>query len=271
MCYSVLMTVFDGDNAGFFEMSIKSILTQTLQPAELVIVKDGPVNSGLNNVINRCKDGTEINIIEIQLDKNHGLGYALNVGIHNCSCELIARMDADDISLPTRCEKQVAEFQKDKKLDIVGSPVLEFANTTDNIVGLKKVPLSNEEIYKFAKLRDPFNHPTVMFKKSTVLSAGNYSDLRKNQDTDLWIKMIMFGSVCKNIEEPLLYFRFDEGTYKKRKSLINTKTLLSIRYKAYRLGFCSIFDFATVAISQLTIYFLPIGFQKFIYKNILRR
>ena len=100
---------------------------------------------------------------------------------------------------------------------------------------------------------------------------GCYGNLRKNQDTDLWIKMLSNGAMCMNIPEYLLRFRFDEGTYKKRKNWLNTKLLIGIRWRAFRSGFCSFIDFAEVAVMQMAIYIMPVGFQEFVYKNLLRR
>ena len=177
--YSVLMTVYKDDNPDYFELSLKSMLGQTLVPDEIILVKDGPITKELQDVIDSLKNGT---IKEISLPKNVGLGLALNEGIKNVSNELIARMDSDDFSMPERCELQVKEFEKNPKLDIIGCPVREFVGSIDNIVGERSVPLTNEEIYNYSKKRDPFNHPTVMYRKSAVEAAGCYSDYRKNQD-----------------------------------------------------------------------------------------
>lgn len=268
--YSVLMTVYINDNPEYFAMALDSMIDQTLKADEIVLVKDGPISEVLQKIIDdRISHG--IPIVQVQLQKNRGLGLALNEGIRIIKNELIARMDSDDYSLPERCEMQVREFENNSKLDIIGCPVLEFVGTIENIVGERKVPLTNEEIYKFAKKRDPFNHPTVMYKRSAVVRAGCYSDYRKNQDTDLWIKMLSNKVVCKNLSDPVFRFRFDEGTYKKRKSWINTKSLIEIRYKAWKSGFNSFGEYLMVAMTQLGIYILPEGFQKFLYQKILRR
>lgn len=268
--YSVLMTVYTKDNPDFFSLALDSMANQTYKPDEIVLVKDGPVTDALQRIIDE-HISKGVPIVQIQLDKNLGLGLALNEGIKVIKNELIARMDSDDYSMPDRCEKQVEEFEINPKLDIIGCPVKEFIGTIDNIVGERKVPLTNEEIYRFAKKRDPFNHPTVMYRKSAVEAVGCYSDYRKNQDTDLWIKMLSNGVTCKNLAEPVFRFRFDEGTYKKRKSWINTKILIEIRYKAWKSGFNSFLDFLTVTIAQLGMYILPVRFQKYLYKKILRR
>lgn len=267
--YSVLMTVYTKDNPEYFSLALDSMVNQSYSPDEIILVKDGPVIDGLQKVIDEYIAGGAP-IVQVQLDKNVGLGLALNEGIRVCKNELIARMDSDDYSMPERCELQVNEFEKEPSLDIVGCPVLEFVGNIDNIVGERNVPLTNEEIYKFAKKRDPFNHPTVMYRKSKVEAVGCYSDYRKNQDTDLWIKMLSKGAVCMNLSEPVFRFRFDEGTYKKRKSWTNTKILIKIRYKAWRSGFNSFWDFLVVSIAQLGMYILPVSFQKYLYQKVLR-
>ena len=268
--YSVLMTVYTKDNPDYFSLALSSMVNQTYKPDEIVLVKDGPVVNELQRVID-VHIAAGAPIVQVQLPKNKGLGLALNEGIQVIKNELIARMDSDDFSLPERCELQVREFEKNPHLDVIGCPVLEFIGTIDNIVGERKVPRTNEEIYKFAKKRDPFNHPTVMYRKSAVEAVGCYSDYRKNQDTDLWIKMLANGATCMNLPEHMFRFRFDEGTYRKRKSWVNTKTLIEIRYKALKTGFNTLPEFLMIAIVQLGMYALPIGFQKFLYQKILRK
>lgn len=267
--YSVLMTVYRGDNPSYVKTSIESVLRQTYPSDDFVIVEDGPLPEDLEQVI--CSYETshpEIHVL--RLSQNVGLGKALNEGLPICKNELIARMDSDDISMPDRCEKQVMAFEEDSELDIVGCPVKEFVGTPDNIVGQRDVPLDNESIHKYVRRRDPFNHPTVMYRKSRVMKYGPYGDYRKNQDTDLWIKLLSNGCKARNLDEYLLMFRFDEGTYKKRKSWTNTKTLINIRWNAYKNHICSLWDFIVVAGAQLAIYIMPSGLQRFIYQHILR-
>lgn len=264
------MTVYTKDNPDYFALSLDSMINQTCKPDEIVIVKDGHIRKQLQDIIDSRKN-RQVKIIQLQLPVNKGLGLALNEGIKICKNELIARMDADDYSMPNRCELQLKAFEKYPELDIVGCPVDEFVDDIDNVVGCRNVPYTNDEIYAFAKKRDPFNHPTVMYKKSVVLKAGMYSDYRKNQDTDLWIKMLSNGAQCMNLKEHVFRFRFDSATYRKRKSWVNTKILLEIRYKAWQSGFNTFFDFLLVATSQIGVYILPVWFQRWLYTAVLRR
>jgi glycosyltransferase involved in cell wall biosynthesis len=269
--FSVLMAVYKSDNPEYFKLSLNSILNQTVMPDEIILVKDGSVPSEIQTVIDTLDEQYPGIIHQVQLKKNLGLGLALNEGIKACNNELIARMDSDDISLPDRFEKQLAVFASTPEMDIVGCPVKEFVATPDNVVGKRDVPLDNAAIHRCAKRRDPFNHPTVMYRKSKVLEHGPYGDYRKNQDTALWIDLLSNGCIAANVPEYLLLFRFDEGTYKKRKSWINTKLLIKIRWHGFKIGFSSFFDFSMVAIMQLGVFILPTGFQKFVYTKLLRK
>lgn len=270
MEYSVLLTVYKSDNAEYFRISLESMINQTVPSNDIVIVKDGLVPDSIENVIIELqKEHPEIH--PVQLEKNVGLGLALNEGIKVCTNELIARMDSDDISLPLRCEKQLEMFENNPELDIVGCQVKEFVGTPDNIVGKRDVPLDNVSIHKYNRRRDPFNHPTVMYRKNKVIKYGPYGNYRKNQDTDLWIKLLANGCKAANLPDYLLMFRFDENTYKKRKSWVNTKLLIEIRKRAWKTGYCSFLDFIFVTCAQLGIYILPEKFQKFVYTKILRK
>lgn len=270
MNYSVLLTVYKSDNPEYFRLSLDSMVNQTVPSNDIVVVKDGPVPQCIQNVIDEFQKNHD-EIHSLQLEKNMGLGLALNAGLQVCRNDIVARMDSDDISLPDRCEKQLSMFLNDPDLDIVGCPVKEFVGTPDNVVGKRDVPLTNDDIHKFNRRRDPFNHPTVMYKKSKVMKYGPYGNYRKNQDTDLWIKLLSNGCKAANCPEYLLMFRFDEGTYKKRKSWVNTKLLIQIRKNAWKSGYCSFFDFIYVTCAQLAVFLMPKRFQMFLYKNFLRK
>ena len=266
--YSVLMTVYKKDNPKYFYQSLESMLTQSVTPSEVVLIKDGGITEELQGVI----DELEIvypNIIKvINLQDNVGLGVALRIGVQRCKYELIARMDSDDISLSDRCKLQLEAFANNPKLDIVGYSIKEFSGNVENIVGERKVPENNKEIYKFAKLRDPFNHPTVMFRKSKVLSSGNYGVYRKNQDTDLWIKMLSHNAVCMNLSADQFRFRFDEDTYSRRRNWLNTRSLLKIRYQAWKDGYNNLLELLIICIGQLVRQLFPIEAQKLVYRLI---
>lgn len=271
MSYSVLMSVYKKEQAEFFRISLESMINQTVPPDEIVIVKDGELTVSLENVISEYVK-TYPNLFRIvPLQNNVGLGLALNEGLKVCKNELVARMDTDDISLPNRCELQLKKFQEDETLDIVGTAIDEFCDDPRKPYSTRVVPTEHDAIYRFAKRRSPFNHPTVMYKKSKVLECGGYSDLRRNQDVDLFARMLYNGCRAANLRESLLLFRSNKELLKRRKNWDNTKTYIQTIRKLWKMGFSSFGDYLVVTVAQIGIFCCPIRLQNWIYKKFLRK
>jgi glycosyltransferase involved in cell wall biosynthesis len=269
--YSVLMSVYVNESPENLKMSINSMLKKTIVPDEIVIVKDGELTLELDNIL-LIYLKTYPHIIKVlSIKKNVGLGLALNLGLQHCNNELVARMDTDDISLPQRCEKQLKKFEEMTELDIVGTMVDEFYEDPTNIVSKRVVPVNHDEIYRFAKRRSPFNHPTVMYKKSKVLECRGYSDLRRNQDVDLFGRMLFHGAKGANLSESLLLFRSNNKLSQRRKSWLNTKSYISTIRLLWKIGYSSFFDYLIVTIGQIVIFISPIKLQNWIYKYFLRK
>ena len=269
--YSVLMSLYVKENPEYLKVAVDSILNQTVKPDEVVIVKDGPLTNELEKVVKEYQD-TYSDLFNIVVStENIGLGKALNLGLENCRNELVARMDTDDISKPDRCEKQLTAFSEDEELVLLGSSVDEFYDNPEEVVSRRVVPTKHEDIYKFAKRRSAFNHPTVMYKKSKVLSVGGYSGLRRNQDVDLFGRMLFSGCKAGNIEESLLYFRSNDALAKRRKSWENTKSYINTIKKFWKMGFASFGDYVKVAIAQTTMFLMPVKLQHWVYKKFLRK
>lgn len=269
--YSVLMSLYIKEKPEYLRLAIDSMLNQTVKPDEIVIVEDGPLTEELLGILKEYKDkyGELFNIVISE--KNLGLGKALNLGLEHCKNELVARMDTDDIAKPERCEKQLDAFAKDDKLDLVGSAVDEFFDTTDVINSRRVVPTTHEDIYSFAKRRSAFNHPTVMYKKSSVLKFNGYGDLRRNQDVDLFGRMLFGGCKAYNFAESLLFFRSNNDLSKRRKSWENTWSYIATIKKFWEMGYSGFSDFAVVAIAQTGMFLMPVCVQNWVYKNFLRK
>ena len=213
---SLLMSVYIKENPEYFRQSLKSALGQTVKAKEIVLILDGPITTELQEVIiDFKKDNLEV-LKVVPLDNNVGLGKALAIGVEVCKYDLVARMDTDDIMLPSRIEKQYSEFTKDPNLTIVGSNIDEFYDSPKSIVGRRIVPETNREIREFSKKRNPFNHMTVMFKKKAVLDVGNYQPMMGFEDYYLWVRLLKAGYKGKNIQESLVYARTGEGMYARR-------------------------------------------------------
>lgn len=171
----------------------------------MIIVCDGKLPNQLNTIIDKYKKSYSELFTIIRLNENIGLGLALNEGIKLSRNNLIARMDTDDIAKSDRCKKQVEAFKKNNNLSIVGSNVDEFTSDTREGLRTRKVPSSHEEIMRFSKRRNPFNHPTVMFKKTVIEELGGYGDYRRNQDYELFMRLLQSGYYSMNINESLLF------------------------------------------------------------------
>ena len=210
------MSVYRNDKPIDFVVAIDSIIQQSVCPTEIVLVVDGPVPEALGCVLNDY-EGRYANLFSIiRLPQNGGLGNALRLAVEKAKYELIARMDSDDISMPERFEKQLACFEQDPQLSIVGGTISEFIDCPDNIVGQRVCPLTDAEIREYMKTRCAFNHQTVMFKKSEVLKAGNYQDWFWNEDYYLWIRMMLAGCKFANLPDTLVNVRVGKDMYARR-------------------------------------------------------
>lgn len=215
MKFSVLISVYYKENPEYFKIALESCFhKQTLKPNEVIIVKDGPLTDELNNIIKNFS--TEAPVKIVNLDKNMGLGIALAKGIEASSNEIIARMDGDDISLHDRFLKQLKFFKKHPETTILGGQIAEFIDEPARIVGIRNVPTESKEINNYLKYRCPFNHMTVMFKRSHVLSVGNYQHWHFNEDYYLWVRMALASYKFSNLPDKLVNVRVGEDMYKRR-------------------------------------------------------
>lgn len=247
--YSFLMSVYKKEDPQALSTSIDSMLAQTLAPDQIVVVKDGPLTDSLEKVLAQySSENNEIFTI-VGYEDNQGLAYALNFGMQACRNELIARMDSDDFSVASRCEKQVAAFDNDPELALVGTNMQFFDGDVKNVSSdIREYPATNEDIIKALRRYSPFAHPSVMFKKSEVLSCGGYDvTLRRRQDIDLFSRLIVHNrKKAANIQEPLLLFRRDESYYKRNKNVESCNNRIAVQKKIYKRGDCRLVDYLYV-------------------------
>ena len=215
--FSVCTSVYKNDKPEFVRVALDSMLVhQSVKPDEIVFVQDGPVPDDLSSLLSEYEGKYSDVMHIIRLEKNGGLGNALRLGVENAKYDIIARMDSDDICMPDRFEKQLAYLEAHPECDIVGGQITEFIDAPDNIVGKREVPCSNEAIYQYMRSRCALNHPTVMFKKKSVLDAGNYKDWFWNEDYYMWIRMMENGCVFANLPDVLVNMRSGIDQYGRR-------------------------------------------------------
>lgn len=266
---SVLMSLYIKEKPEYAEACFRSLLRQTVQADEWVIVEDGPLNDGLYSLLDRYEKEYPGLIKRVPLPENRGLGLALSAGIPECSNELIARMDTDDIAREDRFEKQLREFEADPDLDICGSNIDEFEDTPDTIVASREVPLNDDAIRKYQRRRDAFNHMTVMYKKKAVLDAGNYQSCPLMEDTYLWVRMLKNGVRCRNIGEPLVFARIGKDMFNRRGGWAYFKKYRAAFKMVYATGYISRLDYISVILVQFIVALVPGKLRGWIFKKML--
>jgi glycosyltransferase involved in cell wall biosynthesis len=211
----LLLPTYHADDPDHLRRAFASAVDeQVRKPAEVVLVRDGVVPPRLQSLIDELAAGSPVPIRVIALDSNIGLGHALDAGLSACSHEVVARMDADDVSMPERFAVQIPLLEEG--YDLVGSALLEFAEHEDEIVGRRIPPLGQDEICTWSRFHDPFNHPTVVYRRSMVQAVGGYQDLPLMEDYWLFARMIEAGARVANVAEPLVKYRVGAGAYARR-------------------------------------------------------
>ncbi len=269
--FSVLMSVYYKETPSYFDTCLQSMYLQTVKADEWVIVKDGAIPQALQDVIDKYKQFDDVSIREVQLEENKGLGIALSVGVPACSYELIARMDTDDIAVPDRFEKQLAEFEKNPDLDLCGGQIIEFETDPDMPIAERRVPLTQDEIISYQKKRSAFNHVTVMFKKSKVLQAGNYKDCPLMEDDMLWVDMILAGAQCMNIDEYLCKVRTNKDMIARRGGLRYYKKYKNARKAIYKTGFISRGQYAKTNFIQFCVFIAPSWLRRWVFFKMIHK
>jgi len=270
MDYSVLMSVYYKEKPEHLKASMESIFNQTVKTNDFVLMCDGPLTEELDAVIEAFqKEHTDV-LHVVHLEKNVGLGSALNAGVQQCRNELIARMDSDDIARDYRCERELAVFEKNPELAIVGSVIEEFSQSPDQIEAKRIVPEKHEDILEFAKVRNPFNHPSVMYRKSAVLEAGNYQSVRFMQDYYLWIAMLIRGCRGYNIQEPLVWMRADANLFKRRSGRLYVKLQLDLFRIMLDNGFITYPRYLKSCAIRICSGIAPNWIRRFMFRNVLR-
>lgn len=267
---SILMSLYIKEKPDYFKESLMSIFNQTRMPNEIVLVLDGPITPELQKIVDKYQKEKSGLFNLVPLKENVGLGKALAVGVESCKYELIARMDTDDIMLPNRIEKQVAEFSSNPDLTIVGSNIDEFYDTPKRIIGRRMVPEMNEEIRSFSKKRNPFNHMTVMFKKSAILKVGNYQPMMGFEDYYLWARLLKAGYKGKNIQESLVHARTGKDMYARRGGRTYFANGLKGRKAIYHAGLGTVSDYLVSCSAHIIVSLLPNSLRGKLYEKKLR-
>ncbi|PSX07453.1 glycosyltransferase [Photobacterium angustum] len=228
---SVLISIYYREESDNLDLCLKSLFQQSMKAKEIIIVHDGPLTDDLYECLSYWK--VKLPIVEVILEKNVGLGCALNIGLNRCQYDLVARVDTDDINLPNRFEIQYEYMSKNIHIAMCGSHISEFEENPEQIVSMRKVPVG-DAIKKFIFKRNPFNHMTVMYRKSAVINSGSYQDLKFMEDYYLWIRMYLKGYELDNLDMVLVNARIGNGMLERRKGIEYYKS--ELRFMKYLLN-----------------------------------
>ena len=233
---SLLLPVWHRDRPEFLEAAFRStVVDQTRRPDHVVVVRDGPVTPALASALAGLVDTSPVPVDVLELDRNVGLGPALDAGLDACRYDVVARMDADDVSLPHRFAAQMPLLEAGA--DLVGSAMLEFGEGAADVVGRRVPPIEPDAIRARSRFADPFNHPTVVYRRSCVQAVGGYGDFALMEDYLLWAKMILAGARVANVADPLVLYRVGAGAYRRRGGWTQLRTELGLQRRLHALGF----------------------------------
>lgn len=273
MKFSVLMSVYKNDNLIHFREALESVtINQNLKPNQVVLVYDGPVSKEIDEIIEKVKqqDRTiEYKIIKKNL--NTGLANSLNIGLKNCKYDWVARMDADDISVKERFEKQFLFLKKNPQISVLGAYIAEFEENVNQISTVRKVKLNNNEILKVIKFRCPMNHMSVVYKKNIVMNIGGYNEnFGKLEDYKLWIDLIEKGEKFANIDDILVNVRIGNGFIERRSDKREIKDWDMLQKYLLSIGLINQIEALRNRVCIRVFIYMPGWIKKILYKKVLR-
>ncbi|WP_308282870.1 glycosyltransferase [Pseudonocardia nigra] len=265
---SLLLPVWAGDRPDFLAEAFRSTVDgQTRRPDQVVIVRDGPVDAALAARIAELTAESPVPVDVVALEHNVGLGPALDAGLAACRHDIVARMDADDISLPHRFAVQLPIIESG--VDLVGSGLLEFADEPDRVVGTRTPPTDPEDIRVRARFADPFNHPTVVYRGELVRAVGGYTDFALMEDYLLWAKMLLTGARVANVAEPLVLYRVGAGAYARRGGLGQLRAELALQRRFRRMRFTSRREYARNVVVRGGYRLVPERIRRMAYRKVV--
>lgn len=268
--FSVLLSVYFRDNADHLYLALESLFQQTLKPDEIVLVQDGPLTAELYNVINFYISKNEIDFQVVALSENIGLGLALHAGLQLCQHNIVARMDSDDICCADRFEKQLAYFNQNADVSVLGSAVEEFNMEPGDLSRFRRLPSTYSDILQFSKYRNPVNHPTVVFRKDHVLKVGSYMDMPLFEDYYLWIRVLINGYKMANLDDVLLRFRIGNDMIGRRHGISYLKKEIRFLRTVRSAGYLSFLEYIFSLTTKIPLRLLPKKTLERIYKRFLR-
>ncbi len=271
MKLSVLLSIYQGTTADELVRCLQSIEAQSCLPDEIVMVRDGPVSNAVEEAIARFGHRTRLALRQLPFAENRGLGPALADGLEACRGELVARVDTDDVSVPERFAWQVEAFDSDPGLAVLGGLLEErYRDGRGEHELVRPAPIEPEAIRRAAVYRNPFNHPTVMFRRQVVLDCGNYQPMLWFEDYDLWVRLLQAGHRCRNLDRVLVSAEADRAYFERRGGLryLDRELALARRFRA--LGFHGPWQSLRFICTRAGFRLVPLRLRSWLYFHMLR-
>lgn len=265
--FTVIMAIYAGDTPAFAMEAFESLQQQTLVPTEILVVVDGPIGGELQNVVHEISAFPGVRVL--RLPDNRGAGAARDAAIRQAKHEIIAIMDADDLCDVHRFERQIPIIAQEQA-DLVGAWIEEFDKHPGDLRSVRKVPTDSKAIYDYGKWRQPVNHVTVVFRRSAYLAVDGYSSLRRIEDYDFLVRMLVQGFVLRNVPEILVHVRAGGGYLQRRQGMAYIREEIGLYRRMYRWGYINAIQFAGNVLSRIVIRFFPFRAFQLLYKVFLR-
>ena len=269
MLFSALMSLYHGTRPSEIMFCLQSLCAQQLPAAQIVLVRDGPVSSEVEQCV--ASFASRLPFKHIFFSKNRGLGPALHDGMIACDFDIVARVDSDDFSLPERFALQTDFLRNNPEISVVGSWMVEHDRSADNLVrSIRRTPVESDKIASQARFRNPINHPTAMLRRSHVLSVGNYQPCLLFEDYFLWIRLLLAGYRLANIPSALVETEVDSAYFARRGGISYLGHELALLQKIRDIGFLSPVGSMMFILTRLPVRVLPIKLRRICYQALLR-
>jgi len=263
--FTVLMAVYGGDDANFFSKALNSVFANSRLPSAVVLVVDGPVPPSIQCVIEQHHQRPGMFVVH--LTQNLGLAAALNAGLAYVTTEWVVRADSDDFNHTNRFEILCAAMSDN--VDILGSSIREVERNGE-LICERRMPLQHEDITKFMRRRNPFNHMSVAYRLNLVRHCGGYPLVHLREDYALWIRMSSLGARMLNLPHTLVDATTGRDMYERRGGLRYAIGEWGLQSLLVQEGVKSPFLAAVDFILRSSIFLAPRRLRRAVYENFLR-
>ena len=268
MKFSVSLCVYLGNTIQEYIRCLRSILSNTILPNEIVVFVDGPLSFSIEQAHKLIPDTIEIKVVKSDINVGHGL--ARKNSVENCRNELISIVDVDDFCVKDRFERQINIFINRPEIDIVGGAILEINSKGE--VFEKILPIAHKDIVDLMKWRCPLNQMTVMFRKSVYDDAGGYVHFYHNEDYYLWYRLMINGANFCNLKEVLMHCHIDDSYFSRRRGWNYFRSEMELKSSFLQQGVISKFEYIIQYSARVIVQvILPRIVIKRIYKYFLRK